>query len=550
MHKYIAKSSGGIVALIALLLSLSLLFVGCGDKSGENQDDLQGDNAGDEIGNEPSDTPDDGTENEPGNETGDEPYDKPVDIPGSNPEDNPGNEPEDKPDDNTDDDQTGKPVASGTISVSTTNTYCYIDKYSFTASETGTYSFTIPAGLGFISSTALKPEVDFQLSPNGGVAKISLEKGDVMNFAVGAATRGNWTIKWEAVSGKVEKPQEPDYDVIIEANDKDGYTFTYTATKMGSLTVTVTDLAYDYIGDGRYVVATADALELGFPRMYSLVINGVNFKHYTATVDVKAGEKVTIQLYCNYGYATKANIQTTLASGGGSTGSSYPGDKTYNVALDANDADGYSFNYTVTQSGTLTVTVASLQYDYLGQGSYTTADADTFTYGFTKMYALEINGTNVGSYTSTLTVKTGDVISIRLYSHHGYATHATIVVGYSGSGNNGQGNTGAALGSETNPICLGSFPESITFKSDAESFTYYVIIAQKTGKITITWPTADSWYMITELKADGTNTSNGTSGYNTESFSFDVVEGKKYALSIGTWSASGEVTVTMKLSEG
>lgn len=550
MLKYITESSGGKVVLIALLLSLSILLVGCGNKPGENNDTTSGDSIGDEIGNDPADEPEYKPDDKPVENPGNEPGDETGDESGNKPEDTPGNDPEDKPGEEPDGDQTGKPIASGYISVSTTNTYCYVDKYSFTASETGTYSFTIPAGLGFISSGALKPEVDFQLSSGGGVAKIALEKGTVLDFAVGAATRGNWTIKWEAVSGKVEKPKEPDYDIVIEANHTEGYTFTYTATKTGSLTVTVTDLAYDYIGDGRYVMASSDALELGFPRMYSLFINGVNYKYYTATVDVKAGEEVTIKLYCNYGYATKANIQTTLASGGSSSGSSYPADKSYNIALDANDADGYSFNYTATQSGTLTVTVTSLQYDYIGQGGYTTAGADTLTYGFTKMYALEVNGVNVGSYTSTFTVKAGDVISIKLFSHYGYATKATVVVGYSTSSGSGNGNNNAALGSETNPIRLGSFPESITFKSDAESFTYYVITAQKTGKITITWPTADSWYLITELNADGTNTSNSTSGYNTQSFSFDVVAGKKYALSIGTWSTTGEVTVTMTLSEG
>ncbi len=541
--------------LIAVLMMLAVFLVSCGKKHVDKNDDLLCDDCGKEYSDGPEaeagdnapdddsdDNPDDNLDGNPDNEQGNNTGTNTGNDPNNNPGTDPGTDPGTEPDEPR--------VVTGYISVTTTTTYCYVDKYSFTAPITGTYTFTIPKELGFITANALRPELDFQLSPSGGTVKLDLTEGAVLNFAVGSTTKAAWNIAWQAVEGEIEIPAEPVYDIFIDANDEDGYTFTYTATQTGNLVVTVTDFAYDWIGDGRFTVAGESAFETGFPRMYALVINGTSFAYHIATVPVVAGDEVTIQLYCHYGYATKANIDVTVNAGSGGSGTNYPAGSSYDVVLDVGDSDGESFTYTATQSGNIVITVPYLSYDYKGDGEYYVADADTLNFGFSKMYALVINGKNVGAYTTTVAVKEGESISIQLYCHHGYSTKATITVAYTSSGGNNNGGSAAPSGTETNPIILGSFPNSITLNSDTEKFIYYKITAQKSGTVTFTWPTADSWYTITELNADGSNTRNSISGYMTESFSFDVTEGTQYVVSLGSWSNPGSVTITITIIEG
>lgn len=537
--------------LIAIALVLVILLVSCGEKHIDKNDDLLCDNCGKEYS--------DGTEevtgdNQPDDDSGNDPDNNPDNNSGidsdNTPDTNPGNDPDNNPGGDSGAVSDEPKVVTGYIAVTTTATYCYVDEYSFTAPITGTYTFTIPKGLGFITENALRPELDFQLSPNGGSVELDLAEGAVLSFSVGSTTRDIWNIAWQAVEGEVEIPVEPTYDIYIEANDEDGYTFTYTAAKTGNLVVTVTDFAYDWMGDGRFTVAGTDAFETGFPRMYALVINGESFANYIASVPVTVGDEVTIQLYCHYGYATKANIETTVNAGsGGNQGANYPDDSSYSIVLEAGDSDGEAFTYIAAVAGNIVITVPYLSYDYKGDGEYYVADADTLNYGFSKMYALVINGENVGANTSTISVKTGDKISIQLYCHHGYATNATVTVAYASSGSGNSGST-APSGTETNPIILGSFPKSITVNSDTEKFIYYKITAQQSGTVIFTWPTADSWYAITELNADGSNTSNSTSGYLTDSFSFEVKAGTQYAISLGSWETPGNVTITITITEG
>ena len=104
-------------------------------------------------------------------------------------------------------------------------------------------------------------------------------------------------------------------------------------------------------------------------------------------------------------------------------------------------------------------------------------------------------------------------------------------------------------GTEANPYVVDDMPPSITFESDTINKVYYIFTASQTGAITFTWPNADSWYGITELDANGDNTSNNTSGGETTSFSFNVTEGTKYRVELGTWAITGEVTITVAYGE-
>ena len=88
----------------------------------------------------------------------------------------------------------------GYIDVTTTDTYCYIDEYTFVAPHSGTYTFKAPAGLGIYSKTAYNSfasaEIDFYSNSNGASFKIKLKEGQSFTFFVGALTKDSWTITY------------------------------------------------------------------------------------------------------------------------------------------------------------------------------------------------------------------------------------------------------------------------------------------------------------------------------------------------------------------
>ena len=153
------------------------------------------------------------------------------------------------------------------IDVETTDTFAwFVDEYTFVAEVAGTYTFTIPAGLGFFSANAQEPEIDFQLRPEGGVVVVELEASEEYSFCVAAATKATWEIVYS-----VEVAAEEDDETIKDANGLGGeYTFnwtgefvlTFTPESAGATNGTLqvveninwSDVTYNYtIVDGAYV---------------------------------------------------------------------------------------------------------------------------------------------------------------------------------------------------------------------------------------------------------------------------------------------------------
>lgn len=98
---------------------------------------------------------------------------------------------------------------ANTINVATTDTYAWVDEYSYTAAEEGTYTFTVPAGLGVWEKSSCdnfsgNPEIDYNDTPNGGTFDVDLEAGQTFKFYVGATTKGTWVISVSFVAGEVE----------------------------------------------------------------------------------------------------------------------------------------------------------------------------------------------------------------------------------------------------------------------------------------------------------------------------------------------------------
>ena len=169
-----------------------------------------------------------------------------------------------------------EPAPSNEIKVTTTDTYGYNDLYSFTANESGTYTFSIPAGLGFYSKAQYdvygSAEADFMDNANGTTVSVSLAAGTVYEFYVGAMTRGDWLITYEFVAGEVN-PDDPGTDtpgddnpvlsvgpntvVVDDAHANDGVDYTFTAevdgtyTFGGDLLAIVLDEAGTQLGRGQ-----------------------------------------------------------------------------------------------------------------------------------------------------------------------------------------------------------------------------------------------------------------------------------------------------------
>ena len=170
--------------------------------------------------------------------------------------------------------------ADGIIEVTTTDTYTWIDEYTFTADVSGEYTFNVPAGLGVWGAAEMEiwgtPYVDYQMEPNGGTFTKALAAGEEFDFAVGAMTRGDWVISYTVVEGEVGGDDEDDneYNGFKDANGLGGeYTFTFVAeytlifnpasegATSGTLTVVDPNSAqysktYDYaIVNGMYVLS-------------------------------------------------------------------------------------------------------------------------------------------------------------------------------------------------------------------------------------------------------------------------------------------------------
>ena len=135
--------------------------------------------------------------------------------------------------------------------VVTTDTFAWEDVYTFTAPESGTYTFTLPAGLGMWGSKSASPEYD-PFEPTGTLTeqKVTkkLAKGESFEFSVGAPTKGVvWKIGIAFEPGEVtggegndESTQFTDVALIIgnnAVNPGDNINFTYTADKDGTLTL-------------------------------------------------------------------------------------------------------------------------------------------------------------------------------------------------------------------------------------------------------------------------------------------------------------------------
>ena len=198
------------------------------------------------------------------------------------------------------------PATSGVIDVATTDTYCIwcdADIYTFTAGVSGTYTFSVPAGLGVHSQKQYDawrdPEVDFQMSPNGGTFSVDLAEGEAFVFHVAAATKDSWTINWSVEEGEVN-PDNPGTDTPVE-ND--------TTLELGDNTIIVPNGAFGQSLDCTFVADKDGVYVFSNSNMMISIIVDENTS-YNGKANLTAG---TYRVVITY-YTTQGGAQTVTVS--------------------------------------------------------------------------------------------------------------------------------------------------------------------------------------------------------------------------------------------
>lgn len=173
-----------------------------------------------------------------------------------------------------------------TVNVATTDTYAWEDEYSYTATESGTYTFNLPAGLGFWSVDAQQPEMDFYNNANGDSVSFDLAAGEKLTFNVGATTKGTWVITVDFVAGEVEGGGDVgggeeggdetgtigdiagtyySGDNVLVINEDGTMTFTYGATVLNyTYTIENNVVTYSLNGNTPYTADNMMAVYFGY----------------------------------------------------------------------------------------------------------------------------------------------------------------------------------------------------------------------------------------------------------------------------------------------
>ena len=279
-----------------------------------------------------------------------------------------------------------------------------------------------------------------------------------------------------------------DNALSLAAGDTDGNTWTYTATEAGTLSINVTALATD---DGTGVVADvpAEYIAMVMARNFGVQVNGATVMEYPATVEVAAGDTVSVLIYSGMGMATNLTLNLDLAAAEAPVNALNLGDNALTLA--AGDTDGNTWTYTATEAGTLSINVTALATDD-GTGVVADVPADYIGMVIARQYSVVINGTAVYEYPATVSVAAGDTVTVLIASGMGAATNLTLnlVMGEAVEPEP------AEPGTQGNPIVIESLPYEITV--EGEHNVYYTYTAEADGTIKITRPEGN---FVSELGA-------------------------------------------------
>ena len=409
-------------------------------------------------------------------------------------------------------------ATSGTLNISDGATV------QWTAPATGTVQFTVTPSTNtvpiFLPDTYMPV-----LEITTGSGTLAVTEGVV--YEIMDAYNGGSTVVWEYVEDSEGGDEGGDETVtVLSLGDNavsasaglGGGSWTYTATEAGTLSASITALTLvepDYENEGQYVdnVVPAAQVTMVVGMQMSFQINGVDALNNT--VQVNAGDVVTVQLSHRSGYEFRATINLALgepAQGGEPDGSlsnpyvieSLP----YSVEMAADD-DVY-YVYTPAEDCTLEICVPVGNYCSgapADQGEkVTTETSEVYTLNVTAGVAYTINpwGANAGTF--SVAVKENTDVPVEP----------------------------AGPGTEEDPYIITAFPSETAVpltESNMSSGIWYQYTATAAGKFAVDFPG------FVNLKV------NGNEVYFLDEVSVDDV----ILIQVGAWYSEEGVDYTLKI---
>ena len=237
-------------------------------------------------------------------------------------------------------------TADGNFTVKVTDTYSWIDEYTFTAPVAGTYTFTLPAGLGFYSKDAMDSwsdaEVDYYSNETGAAFSIELTAGQKLSFYVGSLTTGTYTVSFTDDADKIVYPT-----VGLVTGDNE------ITVLPGQLTTGVTCVlncwdagAHTFTLAGAEIAIYNSLGELMASGTGSATANFESYRNYTIIIKPTAAGNVTLTVSVAYPEGTYQNPEAITVP------------TTLNVNLPGNYTT-YYYTFTATATGKVTITFAN-----------------------------------------------------------------------------------------------------------------------------------------------------------------------------------------------
>ena len=409
----------------------------------------------------------------------------------------------------------GDDVEGNYIEVTTTDTYGFFDLYSFTAEAAGTYTFTVPAGLGFTSKAAYDawdaPEVEFYANESGDDVTVTLAAGETYEFYVGSLIKGDWIITWTVgEAGEGEDEGEGEEVSLVLANGEN------------TVVITAEDIASEAQGALYTYTATAD----GF---YSFKSNSAGAKIYDANMmmlgigsaNLTAGETYTILVWSPMGAGTYTlTIEAPVVEEGGEEeGGEETGDPILVVGANTVTIDetnnsvesGVAYTFTPDANGTcqfkgnLMAVVYDEDFEEVAKtsGKYELAADVVYTvvfYNFMPSYF------KPGDYTITVNFE-------------------AIVVEEPDDGDEG----------------IDMFSAPIVTEANSETQVIYIVKLTETMNLTFTFDNADTWFHFVNV-----DNNQGVSGVRKSVYE-GVCTAGTYELRIGTFTAES-LTLTLTVT--
>lgn len=260
-------------------------------------------------------------------------------------------------------------AGDNTIEITVTDTYAWVDLYTFTAPESGTYTFHLPYGVGAWDEDSYdhfgQPWVDFQSMGYEGSGSFSVDiaKDDTYSFYVSAMTKGTYTVGYDFEAKEVIKDENEDDSVIVlplkignNAINEEDAQYSYVADAKGTLTLKLGGVVS--VGGGSGTVEVTYSLNDG--AALSLAANS------EVKLSLEAGDKVFINIVATAysslsaaweGEAAEEEPKPEVGSGDGSEEHPFvvelPAEA---LAVEGNSETKLWYIFTTEEAGVLTVT--------------------------------------------------------------------------------------------------------------------------------------------------------------------------------------------------